>query len=225
MLSVALASDGSPPVYEVFYKPNGNQKDVESKEYDIVIFATPLYKGMIDVNFDDFQNPISPVNHDFHLTVASFMEGSPDPKYFNVDSIDDLPNAIFCLNTSEFMNSLSKQKPVANGNADKDVYRIFSNKVPNVDQLKQVVPEWSDLRVVSWQAYPEYPSTMRSLPSFTLHEQMYHINAIEMAASAMEMSALSAKNVALLAFYRYTGQYDKIDEILTSESSSEKSEL
>jgi prenylcysteine oxidase/farnesylcysteine lyase len=179
---------------------------------------------MSDIKFEDFQTSIKQVPEDFHLTVATFIEGEPNITYFGVDSVDSLPNAFFTTNESTFFNSFTKQKPVSGETAEKTVYRVFSNKVPNVNELKQLVPEWSDIRVVNWMAYPEYPSSVQ-LPSFTLHEQMYHINAIEMAASAMEMSAIGAKNVALLAYYRYTGQYDKIDEILTKSDGAQKSEL
>lgn len=226
MTSISLTSEGSPPVYQIDYLPgkSTSEEDLNSKEYDIVILATPFYKGMSEIKFEDFQNKINQVDNDFHLTVATFMEGKPNASYFGVDSIDNLPNAIFTTKENLFLNSFSRQKPVSGETAEKPVYRIFSNIVPNVDQLKQVVPEWSDLRVVNWMAYPEYPSSVQ-LPSFTLHEQMYHINAIELAASAMEMSAIGAKNVALLAYYRYTGQYDKIDEVLTQSDSTQKVEL
>lgn len=221
-----MSSEGSPPVYQVDYLPgkSTNEDDLNSKEYDIVILATPFYKNMIDIKFEDFQNNIKPVDNEFHLTVATFMEGQPNSSYFSVDSIDDLPNTFFTTNENTFFCSFTKQKAVSGNVTEKPVYRVFSNTVPKVDQLKQLVPEWDDLRVVNWMAYPEYASTTQ-LPSFTLHEQMYHINAIEMAASAMETSAIGAKNVALLAYYRYTGQYDKIDEVLSKPDTAEKAEL
>ncbi|XP_052229609.1 prenylcysteine oxidase 1-like [Dreissena polymorpha] len=227
--SVSLSSDGSPPVYQIDYLPQKSSKngdDLESKEYDIVILATPFYKALSDISFVDFQTSIDPVDNDFHLTVATFMQGLPNASYFNVDSLDDLPSTILTTKENIFFNSLTKMKPVNDKSkpSEKPVYRMFTNHVPNVDELKQLVPEWSDLRVVNWMAYPEYSSTV-NLPSFTLHDQMYHINAIEMAASAMEMSVVGAKNVALLAYYRYFGHYDKIDEMLSGETATDRSDL
>ena len=224
--AVSLTSEGSPPVYQIDYLPgkSTNEDDMNSKEYDIVIIATPLYNGMSDIKFEEFQTSIKPVPEDFHLTIAGFMEGQPNTSYFGIDSIDSMPSAFFTTKESIFFNSFTRQKPVSGETAEKTVYRVFLNKVPNVNELKKLVPEWTDIRLVNWMAYPEYPSSVQ-LPSFTLHEQMYHINAIELAASAMEMSAIGAKNVALLAYYRYTGQYDKIDEILTKPDSAQKSEL
>lgn len=224
--TISLSSDDSPPVYQLDYLP-GTSTDVEntkSKEYDIVIIATPLYKGLTDIQFEDFQNTISPVDNDFHLTVATFIEGSPNSSYFKIDSVDDLPQDLFTSNENVFFTSFNKVKAVSGESTDIPVYRMFSNKVPNVEELKPIVPVWKDLRVVNWMAYPEYSSSVH-FPSFTLHEQMYHVNAIEMAGSAMEMSAIGAKNIALLAYYRYTGQYDKIDEVISSKPDDQKSEL
>lgn len=39
-----------------------------------------------------------------------------------------------------------------------------------------------------------------NLDSFKLHDALYHINAIEWAASTMEMSAIAGRNVAILAY-------------------------
>jgi len=46
-------------------------------------------------------------------------------------------------------------------------------------------------------AYPHYEVPTKP-QSFHLADRLYHINAIEWAASAMEMSCIGAKNVALL---------------------------
>lgn len=35
--------------------------------------------------------------------------------------------------------------------------------------------------------------------SFKLHDALYHVNAMEWVASAMEMSAIGGRNVAILA--------------------------
>ena len=221
--TVLLSDESSPPTYQVDYKVRSSD-DVKSKEYDIVILATPIYEGITNIKFEDFQTDIKPVQDPFHLTVANYMEGQPNTSYFGIDSIESFPSTFFTCNESVFFNAFGKQKPVDGSVPEIPVYKAFSNKVLKLDQLKELVPEISDLRVVEWMAYPQYASSIE-LPSFTLHEQMYHINAIEMAASAMEMSVVGAKNVALLAYYRYQGIYDKIDEDLTKSDGQEKTEL
>lgn len=52
---------------------------------------------------------------------------------------------------------------------------------------------------IVWKAYPHY-STENRLDKFKLHKGLYHVNAIEWAASAMEMSAIGGRNVAILAY-------------------------
>ena len=51
------------------------------------------------------------------------------------------------------------------------------------------------------------------LPSFVLHDRLYYINAVEAAASAMEMSVVGARNVANLAYNQWYSHFDKIDEL------------
>ena len=49
------------------------------------------------------------------------------------------------------------------------------------------------------------------------------MNAIEMAASAMEMEVIGARNAALLAHHEWVGETDKIDNPYVD--SSRKTEL
>ncbi len=59
--------------------------------------------------------------------------------------------------------------------------------------------DWRSLPVPpDWLAYPVY-NPPEECPSFVLDSGMFYINGIEKAASAMEMSAIGGKNVALLA--------------------------
>ena len=51
---------------------------------------------------------------------------------------------------------------------------------------------------VPWLAYPEY-TTNDDLSTFELSPGLYYLNRMEWAASAMEMSVISAKNVANMA--------------------------
>ena len=56
---------------------------------------------------------------------------------------------------------------------------------------------------------------MSRLASFVLSPQLYYLNAIELSASAMEMSAIAARNVANIAYADWTGKLahsEKTDE-------------
>ena len=49
-----------------------------------------------------------------------------------------------------------------------------------------------------WLAYPHYTPPEKFLP-FQLDDGVFHVNAVERAASAMEMVSIGGRNVALLA--------------------------
>ena len=49
-----------------------------------------------------------------------------------------------------------------------------------------------------WLGFPQHIPPYEA-PPFILDDGVFHINAIEMAASTMEMTAIGAKNAALLA--------------------------
>lgn len=67
------------------------------------------------------------------------------------------------------------------------------------------------VQVTEWQAYPRYSSSQR-LPPVELHPNLYYLNGIEWAGSAMEMSSVAAKNIALLAYHRWNRQTDMVDQ-------------
>jgi len=67
------------------------------------------------------------------------------------------------------------------------------------EQKQQMFLEVEDETSVEWLAYPVFELLQpKEFPPFVLDEGLFYINAIEKAASAMEMSAIGAKNVALL---------------------------
>lgn len=66
-------------------------------------------------------------------------------------------------------------------------------------------------QVTEWQAYPHYGSS-QGLPPVELHPNLYYLNGIELAGSAMEMSSVAAKNIALLAYHRWNRQTDMVDQ-------------
>lgn len=67
------------------------------------------------------------------------------------------------------------------------------------------------VQVTEWQAYPHYASS-QGLPPVELHPNLYYLNGIEWAGSAMEMSSVAAKNIALLAYHRWNKQTDMVDQ-------------
>ena len=77
---------------------------------------------------------------------------------------------------------------------------MFSPQPLSSEQLSRIFDDTQTVRVTDWFAYPEYSSLVQPLPSFILFAGVYHLNAIEWSASAIEMSLIGGKNAALLAF-------------------------
>ena len=203
---------------------------VHMEEYDFVIIATPLFNNIGNIKFTGFPEPIIPTNFNFHRTLATFVDGIPNIRHFHVANVNNFPEALFTSNPDVFFNSIGRHSPVdrMSGNRTSKekhcVYKVFSNSPLTNVQLDQLFDERDHVKVADWLAYPEYPSNIDNLPAFKLHNQMFYINAIEMAASAMEMSAIGAKNVALLVFNKIRGRMEYTDnsDIVESALGSKK---
>ncbi|XP_048728291.1 prenylcysteine oxidase 1-like [Ostrea edulis] len=200
------------------------EKKEQHRDYDIVIIATPLHDEMSDIDFEDFPSPIENFPQHYHKLTSTFVDGTPNSKYFGVDNPEDLSEEILTCNDTILVNSCGKKTDVLGSPAQ--VYKVFSNSPPKEDDIKQMFTSKKDIRMFSMMAYPDYSTVGEELPPFVLHDQLYYVNAIELAASAMEMSSIAGKNVALLAYNHWHGSLEKIDEpYADSTSETEKTEL
>lgn len=232
VISVALVKDelGTGSIsYEVEYVETGSEeKEVKSREYDIVIMAAPIFGSRNKVSFVDFPGPVTSFSQDFHTTIAMFVEGGVNASTFQLSKRDEFPPMLLTVTPDLFFNAISKQTPVGlESQPEREVWKTFLNKVPTEEQIARLFDNRTDLRLVDWLAYPEYKPNM-DMPPFMLYDRLYYVNAIESAASAMEMSVIGSRNVALLAWNQWQGYFDKIDEISlspTSGSDQERSEL
>ncbi|ESO83268.1 hypothetical protein LOTGIDRAFT_236715 [Lottia gigantea] len=233
---VILQKESESVSYEVQYQ-NAEDGKSNSREYDIVIVATPLKELEDHIKFEDFPNPIPSSYTDFHRTIALFVQGTPNYTAYGFENAENFPQSILTTDENIFWNSYGQHTPVSqkkhlNKNSDKDgdqedntVSKIFLNKVPTEDQVHYLFKSRKDLRLVNWLAYPEYAPKM-DLPPFVLYDQLYYVNAIESAASAMEMSVIGGRNVANLAYNHWNNILDKVDEFsIKKDSKSDKSEL
>lgn len=235
--TVALMKDklGTGSVtYEVEYEKK-NSKDetsTDSKEYDIVIVAAPLEGSKSKISFVDFPNQVPSFSQKYHSTIAMFVHGSINKTTFNIQHQDEFPSDLFTINPEIFFNSIGKQSPVDPQQSPDEpfkpgqaVWKTFLNKVPSEEQTSLLFEDRQDIRMVNWLAYPEYTPNLK-LPPFQLFDRLYYVNAIESAAAAMEMNVIGSRNVALLAFNQWHGNFDKIDELhLPPDNDKGKSEL
>lgn len=204
-------------LYEVNYE---TEKGPILEMYDIVVIATPLTKDIGNVKFLGFDPPIEAYFTPYQRTVATFVHGRintsffgcPKPCQFSVSEIltTDQPDL--------FINSIgpvSPVKPVTESEISKasdiKVWKVFSPEPLTDEQLRLLFESYHAVIVKNWLAYPKY-SPPEKIPPIILHGGIYYVNGIELAASAMEMSAISAKNVALLSYHRWYGKDGQIDQ-------------
>ena len=146
-----------------------------------------------------------------HGYLNSSYFGFPDPKLFPFATIltTDFPSFFLALDNLCPVNvsaSFRRRQP-----QEAAVWRVRSPQPLLRSQLKTLFRSYYSVQTAEWQAHPVH-SPHGPLPRFMLHDQLFHLNALEWAASSVEVTAVAAKNVALLAFNRWYQDLDKIDQ-------------
>lgn len=191
--------------------------------YDIVVVATPLHQGKSDIAFSGFSPPLpSHYPGRYHQTVSTLVHGLLNMSYLGTTepaSDFTVSDVLTTDSKGSVINSLSSLDPVHIPQGYKrppasqtKVWKVFSPQPLSQEQLQNMFLSWDLVSETKWLAYPSYSPPQRKTPPFILHNRLYYLNAIEWAASAMEMSAISARNVALLAHHRWHQQEGKIDQ-------------
>uniref|UniRef100_A0A3P9MHC4 Prenylcysteine oxidase 1 like n=1 Tax=Oryzias latipes TaxID=8090 RepID=A0A3P9MHC4_ORYLA len=192
-----------------------------SELYNIVVLATPLQASIgSELQFQGFTTPFDQLPGSYHSTVATIVHGYlntsffgfPDPRLFPFASVltTDTPSLFFNSVASVCPVNISagfrRKQPQEAG-----VYKVFSPQTLDKPELKTLFRSYYSVQVTEWQAYPHYGSNQR-LPPVELHPNLYYLNGIEWAGSAMEMSSVAAKNIALLAYHRWNRQTEMVDQ-------------
>ncbi|EDO41014.1 predicted protein, partial [Nematostella vectensis] len=173
------------------------------KSYDVVIIAAPLDIDTYYLSCPKCSSwPKQGSPGAFWQTIANFYSTPIDYKHFGLASMGDVPEFIGTTKDSKnYFNSIGAQFPV-DGDKPKmiSVRKVFSRELLTADQKRDIFPTWKDgdSKTVPWLAYPDLKPA-EHFSSFVLDDGVFYVNAIEHAASAMEMSAVSARNAALLA--------------------------
>nr|KAF6448324.1 prenylcysteine oxidase 1 like [Rousettus aegyptiacus] len=214
--SVTLQQTEGKPLYLVEYE---NEVGVGSDFYDIVVIAAPLHLDNSTITFEGFDPPVDVIQDSYQPTVISLVHGYlnssyfgfPDPKLFPFANIltTDFPTFFCALDNICPVNisaSFRRKQP-----QDAAVWRVQSPKPLLRSQLKTLFRSYYSVQTAEWQAHPVHGSRT-TLPKFALHDQLFHLNALEWAASSVEVMAVAAKNVALLAYNRWYQDLDKIDQ-------------
>ncbi|KAK5851953.1 hypothetical protein PBY51_023465 [Eleginops maclovinus] len=191
--------------------------------YDIVVIATPLHQGKSDITFSGFSPPLpSHYPGRYHQTVSTLIHGMLNVSFLGTTqkASDFTVSDVLTMDSKgSIINSLSSIDPVHIPEGYKrppaseaNVWKVFSPHSLSQEQLQDMFITWDSSSETKWLAYPFYRPPQRKTPPFILHNRLYYLNAVEWAASAMEMSAISARNLALLAHHRWHQQEGKIDQ-------------
>ncbi|XP_061818933.1 prenylcysteine oxidase 1-like isoform X1 [Nerophis lumbriciformis] len=213
-----LHSAGDTLQYRLSFTGAG---ETRSELYDIVVLATPLQDSVgSGISFRGFAPPMDQPAGDYHSTVATVVHGYLNTSLFGFPDPRLFPYA--CVLTTEapglFFTSVASVCPVnislgfrRKQAQEAGVYKVFSLQPLTKAQLKTLFRSYYSVQVTEWQAYPRYGSSP-ALPPVELQPNLYYLNGIEWVGSAMEMSSVAAKNIALLAYHRWNRQPDMVDQ-------------
>ncbi|KRZ18796.1 Prenylcysteine oxidase [Trichinella zimbabwensis] len=182
--------------------------------YKSVVIACPLIADQIKLNLANLSS-LEPFCSPYHTTTTTFVSGilrkhhpwSNRPDFVKTILVSDVDFPIASLAK---VNPLGKDDDLERQIGNYDMYKLFSRDFLTPEQLNIVFEQFSYHTAVPWLAYPEYAGHSTDC-SFILTDGLYYINAIENAASAMEMSCIGAKNVALLLASHWNGNLTKVD--------------
>ncbi|NXW25822.1 PCYOX oxidase, partial [Circaetus pectoralis] len=203
-------------LYQVTYNTTSG---LTGDTYDIVVIAAPLSRKMANITFKNFDPPVPDFPNPYHQTVTTLVHGRLNTSFFGYrdPSAFHFGAIVTTENPKLFINSLGVVSPVEDMGGEgklplqSAVWKVFSKEVLTKEQLNLLFSSYDSVKVKKWLAYPHY-SPPEKCPPVILHDKIYYLNGIERAASAMEMSAIAAKNAALLAYHRWYGNTDRIDQ-------------
>ncbi|XP_046816104.1 prenylcysteine oxidase-like isoform X1 [Vespa crabro] len=204
------------PIYEVQYSSEDNS-NLMKNHYDIVILASPLTKDQkMPITFEEFPADFVFLG-EYQTTVATFVKGHLNRNYFGLE--EELDSILSC-NSNAQIHSVGRVDTVEGPTeTDSKIWKIFSNASLPLNDLHNVFLNIEEVKEMIWKAYPRYSTNVR-LDKFKLYDGLYHVNAIEWAASAMEMSAIGGRNVAILAYDEFLQRFS--DEPHSSDMDKDK---
>jgi len=164
------------------------------REYEVVIIACPLkYTNITFKNIVIQEKNYYP--HNFVAPYQAFVKGTPRPEYFNWRTFDVLPKTL--ISTDKHIGKVIQMSWYKD-----DVFRLISESELDEESIEKLGYFNKGSKVIykhHWEfAYPafeKYQGNLTNLPDFVIEDNLYYINAIESAASCMELSIISARNI------------------------------
>lgn len=196
------------------------EREATQKPFDIVVIATPLEESKgIKLEPTWFANSIQSKlekggNRKFQTVHVTFVKGNLNPVYFGLGAstpLKDLPGIVLTTENPDVPFSSIGQINLED-NFGVPWYKVFSRSYLSEESVGKIFTNTVQIKRINtaWKAYPVFNPPEVFAP-FVLDKGFYYLNSIENAASALEISAVSAKNIALLVANQIIGlgQVDK----------------
>uniref|UniRef100_A0A8C5TL11 Prenylcysteine oxidase 1 n=1 Tax=Malurus cyaneus samueli TaxID=2593467 RepID=A0A8C5TL11_9PASS len=169
--------------------------------YDIVLIAAPLGHRMATSTSRTLT--LHPEFHNHHQTALPGARAL-EPSFFGYQDPRPFTWGHFTTNNPKLSSTVWHvcprsicSSPPTTRTAPREQLNLLFSSYDSVGEAVVGVSEYSA---------PE------KFPPMLLHEHLYYLNGLERAASAMEMSAIAARNAALLAFHRWHGHSASVDQ-------------
>jgi len=193
-----LREDGQPVLVR-----HENENEEEEGDFNAVIIATPFAFSKLAVLGLDKQSVITDLPpKQFTDTHATFIQGRVRPGFFGPSTLQQhrIPSSVYVVeNASVPISSLSLHITL-NATDGTGIYKLFSSALLEDSFVDSVFSSgWEELHHREWLAYPSYHPPEQMTPFLVQPgERICYVNALETAVSAMEISAIAARNCALL---------------------------
>lgn len=164
-----------------------------SQYFDVLALAFPWESSAIEFVGIDPADLIPPRHP--QITHATFFVARGIKGDALCSTCQGPPSLILSTENSKDFSSIG---PIGKTDDGRRIYKIFSRQVVSSEWILQHFDgaEVDTLVRIPWAAYPLLnPSPFAP---FKLGPNLYYLNAIESAASALELSVIAARNVALL---------------------------
>ena len=173
----------------------------QSSLFDFVVLSVPL--ELANIAFKEFPStpPTLPMSN-YQKVHVTFVKGHPSRGAVSLNPLTSdgqFPELVLTAkNDSIPFLTICQQLPIdASKVRGAPVWKIFSRQRMTNKLLNKLFLDREDVVRAEFMAYPRYSPPEQFVP-FVLDDRLFYNNAIERAASAMEMSAVAGMNAALL---------------------------
>jgi hypothetical protein len=167
----------------------------KSQEFDIIVIATPLEVGDIEINNVVDMADIPSYNREFVPYTKTIVAGEINPSYFGVKEAPDM--IMTTENSTAPMKGMNKNCTTSRGVT---VWTLSGEDSVCKEELNKMFVEISEVHYAKVPyTYPNLsPIPFDKFPPLILGENLYYANGIDTLSPTMESSIIVAKNISRL---------------------------